>query len=142
VACRVIQYMHKNKIGTGLALFWVAWAWVAEKQSNFALADKIFTKVRAAVAQPPLLALALALADDLPAANRGWTWGPCRWSCWCRCARTHHRPPLGAWAGCTDRQGVGGCGTAAAPSVPAPHVAPLAAGPAGRARRHRTVHRR
>jgi hypothetical protein len=36
--------MNKNGIGERLALFWVAWAYVAEKAQNYKLADQIFQK--------------------------------------------------------------------------------------------------
>jgi hypothetical protein len=38
------QFLHKRRIGTGLALFWCAWAFVAEKAGNFSLADRLYTK--------------------------------------------------------------------------------------------------
>jgi hypothetical protein len=40
----VFAFMQSNKIGERVALFWVAWAFVAEKHENFALTDKIFQK--------------------------------------------------------------------------------------------------
>jgi hypothetical protein len=40
----VFSFMQVNKIGVKLSLFWIAWAFVAEKVGNFSLADKIFQK--------------------------------------------------------------------------------------------------
>lgn len=42
----IYKYLHRNKIGSELSLFWVAWAWNAEKRGNFPLAEKVLTKVR------------------------------------------------------------------------------------------------
>jgi hypothetical protein len=36
--------MSTNKIGEKVALFWIAWAFVAEKANNFKLTDQIFQK--------------------------------------------------------------------------------------------------
>lgn len=36
--------MQNNKIGERVALFWIAWAYVAEKALNYKLADQIFQK--------------------------------------------------------------------------------------------------
>jgi len=40
----VFSFMQSNKIGERVALFWVAWAFVAEKAENFKLTDQIFQK--------------------------------------------------------------------------------------------------
>ena len=40
----VFKYLHQHKIGSRVALFWVAWAWVAESKGEFAFAEKVFTK--------------------------------------------------------------------------------------------------
>jgi mitotic checkpoint serine/threonine-protein kinase BUB1 beta len=40
----VFSFMQANKIGIRVALFWIAWAFVAEKLKNFGLTDKIFQK--------------------------------------------------------------------------------------------------
>ncbi len=40
----VFAFMQSNKIGEKVALFWVAWAFVAEKHENYTLTDKIFQK--------------------------------------------------------------------------------------------------
>jgi len=36
--------MQSNKIGGKCSLFWIAWAFVAEKAANFKLTDQIFQK--------------------------------------------------------------------------------------------------
>jgi len=38
------KFFHKHKIGSEVAIFWLAWAWVAEKKKDFQFADKIFRK--------------------------------------------------------------------------------------------------
>eukprot|EP00596_Hydrurales_sp_CCMP1899_P011260 CAMPEP_0119048452 /NCGR_PEP_ID=MMETSP1177-20130426/58902_1 /TAXON_ID=2985 /ORGANISM="Ochromonas sp, Strain CCMP1899" /LENGTH=137 /DNA_ID=CAMNT_0007024329 /DNA_START=404 /DNA_END=814 /DNA_ORIENTATION=- len=40
----IFAFMQSNKIGEKVALFWIAWAFVAEKNLNFKLADQIFQK--------------------------------------------------------------------------------------------------
>jgi hypothetical protein len=40
----VFAFMNANKIGDKVALYWIAWAFVAEKNDNFKLADQIFQK--------------------------------------------------------------------------------------------------
>ena len=40
----VFSFMQTNKIGERVALFWVAWAYVAEKALNYKLTDQIFQK--------------------------------------------------------------------------------------------------
>ena len=40
----VFSFMQANKIGIRVALFWIAWAFVAEKLKNYSLTDKIFQK--------------------------------------------------------------------------------------------------
>jgi hypothetical protein len=37
----LFKFLYKNEIGTGLAVFWIAWAWVAEYTGDFPLADKV-----------------------------------------------------------------------------------------------------
>jgi hypothetical protein len=44
--------LHSRKIGAKTALYWVAWAWVAEKDGDFAFADKIFKKALSKGAEP------------------------------------------------------------------------------------------
>lgn len=36
--------MQSNSIGTKVAVFWIAWAFIVEKLGNYAMADKIFQK--------------------------------------------------------------------------------------------------
>jgi hypothetical protein len=40
----IFQYLYQQNIGAQVAIFWVAWAFVAEKEQNYAFADKIFNK--------------------------------------------------------------------------------------------------
>lgn len=40
----VFKFLHKNRIGEKVALFWVAWAFVAEKAGNDQLADRLYEK--------------------------------------------------------------------------------------------------
>jgi len=40
----IFTYMSSNKIGEKSALFWMSWAFVAEKNENFNLTDQIFQK--------------------------------------------------------------------------------------------------
>lgn len=40
----IFAFMSSNKIGDKVALFWIAWAFVAEKANNFKLTDQIFQK--------------------------------------------------------------------------------------------------
>lgn len=40
----IFSYMQSNKIGEKVAVFWIGWAFVAEKAENFKLADQIFQK--------------------------------------------------------------------------------------------------
>ena len=44
--------MQSNKIGEKAALFWVAWAFVAEKAQNYKLTDQIFQKGIRKLAEP------------------------------------------------------------------------------------------
>lgn len=48
----VFAFMQSNKIGERNALFWVAWAFVAEKSVNFKLADQIYQKGVRKLAEP------------------------------------------------------------------------------------------
>lgn len=43
-AGEIFAFLQSNKIGERVALFWIAWAFVAEKHENFTLTDKIFQK--------------------------------------------------------------------------------------------------
>ena len=40
----IFSFMQSNKIGDKCALFWVAWAFVAEKAQNYNMTDQIFQK--------------------------------------------------------------------------------------------------
>jgi len=40
----VFKYLHSQKVGSGVALFWVAWAWVSENKGDYAFAEKVFKK--------------------------------------------------------------------------------------------------
>jgi hypothetical protein len=48
----VFKLMGKIKVGTKVALFWVAWAWVAEKAQDFPFTEKIFQKALSVNAEP------------------------------------------------------------------------------------------
>ena len=48
----IFSYMASNKIGEKTSLFWIAWAFVAEKMENFPLADQIFQKGMKKNAEP------------------------------------------------------------------------------------------
>lgn len=49
---QVFKYLHQQKVGTYTALFWIAWAFVAEKDSDFAFAEQVFKKGISKQAQP------------------------------------------------------------------------------------------
>jgi len=44
--------MQSNGIGEKAALFWIAWAFVAEKAGNMKMADQIFQKGTRRLAEP------------------------------------------------------------------------------------------
>lgn len=48
----IFAFMNANKIGSKVALYWVAWAFVAEKSKNFKLTDQIFQKGLRYLAEP------------------------------------------------------------------------------------------
>jgi hypothetical protein len=48
----VFKLMSKSKVGTKVSLFWVAWAWVAEKSQDFPFTEKIFQKALSVGAEP------------------------------------------------------------------------------------------
>lgn len=48
----VFKLMSKIKVGTNVALFWVAWAWVAEKSTDYPFTEKIFQKGLSVGAEP------------------------------------------------------------------------------------------
>ena len=39
---QVFQFLEANSIGRFHALFYIAWAWVAERSGNYALADRLY----------------------------------------------------------------------------------------------------
>jgi checkpoint serine/threonine-protein kinase len=48
----IFRFLQARKIGSATAIFWLAWAFLAEKQEKFALAEKIFTKGMSKNAKP------------------------------------------------------------------------------------------
>lgn len=48
----IFELLDSRAIGQALSLFWVAWAFVAEKAERFAVADQIYARGAAADAQP------------------------------------------------------------------------------------------
>lgn len=38
----VFSFMQSNGVGTKMSLFWIAWAFIAEKSQNYQLADNLF----------------------------------------------------------------------------------------------------
>ena len=48
----VFKLMSRIKVGTKVSLFWVAWAWVAEKAGDFQFTEKIFQKALKTGAEP------------------------------------------------------------------------------------------
>jgi hypothetical protein len=48
----VFKHLHQSKVGSKVALFWMAWAWVAESKGDFEFADKVFVKGIAKNATP------------------------------------------------------------------------------------------
>lgn len=48
----IFQYLYQQNIGTAVAIFWAAWAFVAEKEQDYAFADKIFNKGLTKNAEP------------------------------------------------------------------------------------------
>jgi hypothetical protein len=49
---QVFKYLHQQKVGIYTALFWIAWAFVAEKDNDFAFAEQVFKKGISKQAQP------------------------------------------------------------------------------------------
>lgn len=49
---QVFKYLHQQKVGQTTALFWVAWAFVAEKDGDFPFAEQIYKKGISKDAQP------------------------------------------------------------------------------------------
>ena len=48
----IFNFMHSNKIGHKLALFWRGWAIVAEQNENYDLVNRIFNQAKQVQAQP------------------------------------------------------------------------------------------
>jgi hypothetical protein len=48
----ICNFMNVNEIGTKLALYWIAWAFYLEKNSNFKAADKVYLNGIRQLAQP------------------------------------------------------------------------------------------
>jgi hypothetical protein len=48
----VFKYLHQQKVGSHTALFWIAWAYVGERNNDFPFAEKIFKKGISKSAQP------------------------------------------------------------------------------------------
>ena len=46
------KFFHKHKVGSTTAIFWMAWAWVAEKRKDYPFCEKIFKKALAKKAKP------------------------------------------------------------------------------------------
>ena len=40
----IFKYLHQQKVGSRTALFWIAWAFVAEKDNDFPFAEQVFKK--------------------------------------------------------------------------------------------------
>jgi Mad3/BUB1 homology region 1 len=49
---QVFKYLHQQKVGQKTALFWVAWAFVAEKGGDFPFAEHVYKKGISKDAQP------------------------------------------------------------------------------------------
>ena len=48
----VFKFLHQHKVGTKVALFWTAWAWIAEQKADYSFAEKLFVKGISKEAQP------------------------------------------------------------------------------------------
>jgi len=48
----VFKHLHQHQVGTLTALFWMAWAWVAESKGDYEFAEKVFLKGISKRAQP------------------------------------------------------------------------------------------
>ena len=48
----VFKHLHHHKVGSKVALFWMAWAWVAESKGDFEFANKVFLRGIAKNAMP------------------------------------------------------------------------------------------
>lgn len=51
-ALELFRYLYQQRIGTGTATFYMAWAWKAEKEQDYDLTDQILTKGIAKHAKP------------------------------------------------------------------------------------------
>ena len=49
---KIFEFMHANKIGYKLALFWRGWAIIAEQDKQYDLVDRILTQAKEVNAQP------------------------------------------------------------------------------------------
>jgi hypothetical protein len=49
---QVFKYLHQQRVGTHTALFWIAWAFVAEKDNDFPFAEQVFKKGISKNAEP------------------------------------------------------------------------------------------
>jgi hypothetical protein len=52
---QVFKFLHQQKVGQKTALFWCAWAFVAEKANDFPFAEQVYKKALAKNAQPVAL---------------------------------------------------------------------------------------
>jgi hypothetical protein len=48
----VFKHLHQSKVGSKVALFWMAWAWVAESKGDFDFANRVLLKGIAKNAMP------------------------------------------------------------------------------------------
>lgn len=48
----VFEFLHQHDVGTKVALFWIAWAWVAETKGDYAFCEKIYKTGLAKEAAP------------------------------------------------------------------------------------------
>lgn len=51
-AMEIFQFLYQQKVGIDVAMFWAAWAWKAEKDKDYAFAEKIYTKAISKESQP------------------------------------------------------------------------------------------
>ena len=50
---QIFKFLHQQKVGQKSALFWTAWAFVAEKANDFPFAEQVYKKGLSKNAQPP-----------------------------------------------------------------------------------------
>ena len=48
----IFKFLHQRGVGAKTALFWIAWAWVAEKADDYRFAEKIYLKGLSKKAKP------------------------------------------------------------------------------------------